>query len=287
MSKTKISQYDAIPGNNTDIDGINLAEGMAPGLVNNAIRELMSQLKDFQVGAVGDSLTVGGNLVVTGTATVSGRTVDAFPVGTKMLFQQSTAPVGWVKDTTHNDKALRVVTGTVSAGGTVGFSSAFVSKAVTGTIANATAGGTVGGTALSVAQLPSHSHSGTTDATDINHSHSFSGSTGINGAHTHDWGAVTFSVPAGGSAQVLDTPVAGVTGAGKIGTTTSTAHEHTFSGTTGNTNPSHSHTFTTSAVGSGSTHTHSFTGTAHNHTFTGTAIDLDVQYVDVIICTKS
>ena len=33
--------------------------------------------------------------------------------GTTMLFQQSTAPTGWTKQTTHNDKALRVVTGTV------------------------------------------------------------------------------------------------------------------------------------------------------------------------------
>jgi hypothetical protein len=41
-------------------------------------------------------------------------------------------------------------------------------------------------------------------------------------------------------------------------------------------------------TGSGSTHTHSWSGTVGSisGTFTGTAIDLDVQYVDVIICTK-
>ena len=43
--------------------------------------------------------------------------------GTKMLFQQSTAPTGWTKDTTnYNDHALRVVTGTASSGGTNAFS---------------------------------------------------------------------------------------------------------------------------------------------------------------------
>jgi hypothetical protein len=42
----------------------------------------------------------------------------------------------------------------------------------------------------------------------------------------------------------------------------------------------HSHPFTFSS-GSGS-----FTGTAHNHTFTGTAINLAVQYIDVIRATK-
>ena len=160
MSKTKISLYDADPGNNTDIDGINLAEGMAPGLVNNAIRELMAQLKDFQVGSAGDPLTVSGNLVVTGTATVSGRTVDALPSGTKMLFQQTAAPVGWTKDTTNNDKALRIVSGTAGSGGTLSLTS-FASQAV-------------GDTTLTTAQMPVH-----------NHSFTGSGSTGDAGGHGH------------------------------------------------------------------------------------------------------
>jgi len=55
MAKTKISEFSATPGNNTDIDGINIAEGCAPSGINDAIRELMSQLKDFQTGSAGDS----------------------------------------------------------------------------------------------------------------------------------------------------------------------------------------------------------------------------------------
>jgi len=46
MAKTKISEYDSTAANNTDIDSINIAEGMAPSNVNNAIRELMAHLKD-------------------------------------------------------------------------------------------------------------------------------------------------------------------------------------------------------------------------------------------------
>lgn len=64
MAKTKISEFDANPALNTDIDSINIAEGCAPSGINNAIRELMSQLKDQQTGASGDSFTVGGNLTV-------------------------------------------------------------------------------------------------------------------------------------------------------------------------------------------------------------------------------
>ena len=50
MAKTKISEYDSTAANNTDIDSINIAEGMAPSNVNNAIRELMAHLKDMDAG---------------------------------------------------------------------------------------------------------------------------------------------------------------------------------------------------------------------------------------------
>jgi hypothetical protein len=68
MPKVKISEYSQTAANNTDINSINLAEGMLPSDVNNAIRELMKQLKDFQVGAGGDPVTIGGDLVVVGTS---------------------------------------------------------------------------------------------------------------------------------------------------------------------------------------------------------------------------
>ena len=77
MPKTKISDYSQTAASNTDINSINLAEGMLPSDVNNAIRELMKQLKDFQVGAQGDPQTVGGNFVVSGTSNLIGTaTID-------------------------------------------------------------------------------------------------------------------------------------------------------------------------------------------------------------------
>ncbi len=48
---------------------INIAEGCAPSGINNAIRELMAQVKDMQSGTDADNFAVGGNLTVTGTAT--------------------------------------------------------------------------------------------------------------------------------------------------------------------------------------------------------------------------
>jgi hypothetical protein len=74
MPKTKISEFDVDPSNNTDINNINIAEGCAPSGINNAIRQLMSDLKEQQTGAGGDNFTVGGNLAVTGTTVHTGAT---------------------------------------------------------------------------------------------------------------------------------------------------------------------------------------------------------------------
>ena len=74
MAKTKISEYSSTAGDNTDVNSVNIAEGCAPSGINNAIREVMAALKRFQTGADGDAVTVGGALVVSGTATLSTTT---------------------------------------------------------------------------------------------------------------------------------------------------------------------------------------------------------------------
>jgi hypothetical protein len=182
------------------------------------------------------------------------------PSGTRLLFQQSTAPVGWTKDTTQNNKALRIVSGTTSSGGSVAFTTAFSSQAVSGTVGNTTAtniattatnqntiaGGTVGNTTLTTAQMPSHNH-GLLSAQNLNDASGdrwfLYGGFNVGGA------AVTDQITATGGNQ---------------------AHNHSFSGA------AHSHT----------QDAHNHTQNAHNHSFTGTAINLDVQYVDAIIATK-
>jgi len=78
-----------------------------------------------------------------------------FPSGTLMLFQQTAAPTGWTKQTTHNDKALRVVSGTVGSGGTGAFTTTFGSGKSTDSFT------------LLEAHIPSHTH-------------------GASGTHTHD-----------------------------------------------------------------------------------------------------
>ncbi len=77
------------------------------------------------VGTADQVLTTDGTDLLWGAA-------PGFAAGTKMLFRQTAAPTGWTKDTTHDDKALRVVTGTIGAGGATAFSSVFGSGKTTG-----------------------------------------------------------------------------------------------------------------------------------------------------------
>ena len=72
MAKTKISEYSSTSASNTDISNINIAEGCSPANVNNAIRTIMAQLKNQQDGSSGDSFTVAGTLVSSGTIDITG-----------------------------------------------------------------------------------------------------------------------------------------------------------------------------------------------------------------------
>jgi len=53
------------------------------------------------------------------------QSIASIPSGTKQLFVQTAAPTGWTKDTTHNNKAMRVVSGTAGSGGSDTFTSTF------------------------------------------------------------------------------------------------------------------------------------------------------------------
>ncbi len=200
-------------------------------------------------------------LQVNGTPVVTSAP-DAFPAGTRMVFQQTSAPSGWTKETVHNNKALRLVTGTASTGGTVAFDTAFASKSVAGTINNVTVTGTVQNHTLTIAQLPAHDH-GATGLT-------FTGN--ALGGHSHN-------ISVKSNANPGTTDATGNTGGGTSG------NEPTDSVSAGT--PSGSIGGTTASTGSGSGHNHGLVMDSHGHTFTGTAINLDVQYVDFIIGVKN
>lgn len=112
----------------------------------------------------GGNGTSGQYLISDGDGTMSWYTLtvpDAVPSGTVMLFVQTAAPTGWTKSTTHNNKALRVVSGTVGTGGNAAFTTAFASYTPSGNVSvsgSVSMSGNIGSTTLSVNQMPSHGH---------------------------------------------------------------------------------------------------------------------------------
>jgi hypothetical protein len=106
---------------------------------------------DYAVITVGSAFNQANTANIRAIGAFSQANSASFPVGTRLIFAQDTAPTGWAKDTSnYDDHALRVVTGTGGGtGGSVGFTTAFASRSITGS---------VGSTTLSEAQMPYHSH---------------------------------------------------------------------------------------------------------------------------------
>jgi len=146
MAKTKISEYSSTAGNNTDINSINLAEGMAPSLVNNAIRQLMAQLKNFQDGSAGDNVTVGGNLYVTGTSTTTGAITASGGINGNITSSSATITGGTINGAVIGGSSAQAITGT-NVTATVGFTGPLtgaVTGNVTGNVTGAVTGNVTG-----------------------------------------------------------------------------------------------------------------------------------------------
>ena len=143
-------------------------------------------------------------------ATRNTRHHPEFPVGTKMIFNQTAAPTGWTKSTSSDDVALRLVSGSVGTGGSVAFETALASQTPTistptistPTISTPTITMTNAAFTLAAAHIPSHGHSnpgnprywydsnnrytsGVASGDDINYSNGTTASWGDGGSHTH------------------------------------------------------------------------------------------------------
>lgn len=155
------------------------------------------------------------------TASANGINSE-FAATTALVFYQAAAPTGWTKQTTHDNKALRVVSGTGGgSGGTTAFTTVFTNQ--TPTITNTLA---VAATTLTTAQMPSHTHQQTQP------DGSGTGSSAFGAATYNDYSSVSAAI--------------------------------------------------TTSTGGGGSHTHTISGSA-----TSSAVTLNVQYVDMIICTKN
>jgi hypothetical protein len=158
--------------------------------------------------------TNGNVLTSNGTTWTSAAAGGGFPSGTAMLFAQTAAPTGFTKSTTHNDKALRVVSGAASSGGTTAFTTVFANQTPTIT----TSGLSAGATTLTTAQMPSHSHTypkydGYTNTPGVNMNlcgggSASSSSTGGGGSHTHTVSGTATSTAITLNVQYVDVIIA-------------------------------------------------------------------------------
>jgi hypothetical protein len=99
-------------------------------------------------------LTTDGILFSSGNELNSRRQI--FALDTAWTFYQNTTPTGWTKVTTHDDKALRVVSGTGGgSNGSTPFTSVFSPKIIGGTMDFSVGGGD---TALTIPQIAIHAH---------------------------------------------------------------------------------------------------------------------------------
>ena len=176
MAKNSVSEWSTVSSGNGDIAGLTLGLDMPPSYVNNAMQEMMAQIKQWKDGYTDpltglpvyqsltvENITVEGVIKLNDTAGNDGQVIvskgssaspewgDAFVTGMIMLWSGSTSsvPNGW-----------RLCDGN---GGTPDLRNRFVVGAGSSYAVDAT-----GGSANAV--LVSHNHTGSTNTTG-NHSH--------------------------------------------------------------------------------------------------------------------
>ena len=194
---------------------------------------------------------------------------------TYMIFNNTNAPTSWTKDTTHNNKALRVIGGSngvsISSGGSIAFTTVLSS----GKTFSAVSGQTNVSNSLNQApaQFPN-----SVSATVGDETGGHSASTTTTAAHAHPYSHPT-NVPnltsAGTGPGLQSISGSGITPGSSTFTSgyVPVAHYHPLTST-------HTHTISTGQ------HGHPYSTTQHSHQVTINE-NFSVRYVDIIIAKKS
>ena len=214
MAKNRVSEWDVVSDNNLDIKGINISDNMPPSFVNDAMREMMAQIKQWQSGLYDESLTIKGDLDLQGGMTLNGdagtsgqflmsqgvgetpqwgsaEIPDAFSPGMIILWSglTSTIPTGWALCNGTNGTPNLTDRFVIGAGNTYGVNQTGGSK----------------------------------DAVNIAHTHTGSTSTIGNHTHTQNGGTSKFMRWASGVDDYMLTPNTQQNNTGASG-----SHKHTF-----------------------------------------------------------
>jgi hypothetical protein len=192
---------------------------------------------------------------------------------TYMIFNNTNAPTSWTKDTTHNNKALRVIGGSngvsISSGGSIAFTTVLSS----GKTFSAVSGQTNVSNSLnqSPAQFPT-----SVSATVVTSTGGHTASTTTTAAHAHPYSHPT-NAP---NLTSTDGVGAGNIAGGGIAPGTFTSNSYSPSVHSHPLTSTHTHTISTGQ------HGHTYSTTQHSHQVTINE-NFSVRYVDIIIAKKS
>ena len=181
----------------------------------------------IKAGSAKTTVNEGSPALIATDGTNISKISAEFESGTRMAFAQAAAPTGWTVETcaTYNNAALRIITAATSGtgGGTAGtneFNTAFstaIDVVVSGIAVSVT--GDTGATTLTISQIPSHTHTvstnlvvGQTDTSRVTSPPTVdggafaatqptfgTGATGGGGSHTHSLNSHHHVVSAAGS----------------------------------------------------------------------------------------
>jgi hypothetical protein len=183
--------------------------------------------------------------------------------GTKTVFEMATTPVSWTKDTGKNQSMLRVVSGSLSPGGSQPFPTIFTPAFPVSTSSSAVYSPSSTPSATSTMSYnPSSAGPLTVSPTTISNAQMSS--------HGHPYASYSGSAHflASGGQNQASSVVSGGTGS------TGSGGSHTHPGST-----NHYH-FPVSGP-----HSHPFTQGLHSHSFSS-SLDFGIQYIDIIVATK-
>jgi len=274
--------------NLTNLDGSNISQG----LINEA------RLPNATTSAQG-VVQLDNTYPPTSTSTTKTATTNVsrqlyngiknlISSGSQMLFYQASAPTGWTKVTTHNNKTLRVVSGSGGgSGGTNSFTSAFSERSVpvpthnhTASAGDQSANHTHGGEAVTAAA--NHSHSGSAGFQNVPHNHGINAG-GVNGSFITGLNYNRSDFDSDGRKEAVTDISFNKGGVGYSNQNVqqgNAGHSHSIS--TNAANADHGHNLSINAQNADHQHTITVgnTGTVNN-------MDFRVQYIDVIICKKN
>jgi hypothetical protein len=211
-----------------------------------------------------------------GTALIGCSSIPSFiATGNRMVFNQSSAPTSWIKETNSafNQRALRVIGGsdntTLNPGGSSLFPSIFTNRSMNVALNNGPSNVSVSQATPPITISPSPSNLNVqphaVDQFQLRtHSHPYT----FRGAGAEQVGVRAAPIQRiyNVGEQFLDTNPGGLGNGSHVHGVSDSGHNHT--------------------LGAG-THGHSLTDNGHGHTFSTTSRNFSLTYVDVIICSKN